>query len=270
MTICLAALCNEEDEPRAVVVADRMVTLGGFIEFEHAMPKMAAASPSAIVMVAGDSLVGTRIAQDVADAVADAGPQLADLARELARAYDRARQVRMEEEHLLPRGLTMQSFYGAHQTLSPQITMMIDSALAGFNLGVELLLAGVDTSGAHIHTIYNPGGTERLHDTIGYAAVGSGTIHALQSMIGFCHQPTAEFHETVFRVYASKRRAEVAPGVGSDTDMAVISAAGLHWLTDDELGQLAQMYDDHERSTGDALADQLKDFSLGQEVPSGS
>jgi hypothetical protein len=33
MTICLAALCKEGDEPRAVIAADRMVTLGGFIEF---------------------------------------------------------------------------------------------------------------------------------------------------------------------------------------------------------------------------------------------
>ena len=41
MTICLAALCRQEDEPVAVVAADRMVTMGGFIEFEHPVPKMA-------------------------------------------------------------------------------------------------------------------------------------------------------------------------------------------------------------------------------------
>src|SRR5205823_3860400 len=40
MTVCIAALCQEDGKPRAVVGADRMVTLGGFIEFEHAVPKI--------------------------------------------------------------------------------------------------------------------------------------------------------------------------------------------------------------------------------------
>jgi hypothetical protein len=43
VTICLAAVCREDEETRVVVATDRMVTLGGFIEFEHAIPKMAPA-----------------------------------------------------------------------------------------------------------------------------------------------------------------------------------------------------------------------------------
>src|SRR4051794_24783722 len=78
-------------------------------------------------------------------------------------------------------------------------------------------------TGGHIYSVQNPGRPELLNDIIGYAANGSGTIHALQSMIGLGHSPEAEYHTTVFRVYASKRRAEVAPGVGADTDLAVIS-----------------------------------------------
>jgi hypothetical protein len=216
-------------------------------------------------MVAGDSLVGTRIAQDVATAVATSSPGIAEIARSLATQYDAARQTRMEEQHLRTRGLTLQTFYGAHQSLNANITMMIDNLLKDFNLDVELLLAGVDASGAHIHTVHNPGATEVLHDVIGYAAVGSGTIHALQSMIGFAHCATADYHETVFRVYASKRRAEVAPGVGRDTDMAVISlSGGIHWLTTDELAQLQEMFDDFERSTHNSLLERLKKFNLGE------
>jgi hypothetical protein len=40
-----------------------MVTLGGFIEFEHAMPKMQTESTRAVAMTAGDTLIGTRIAR---------------------------------------------------------------------------------------------------------------------------------------------------------------------------------------------------------------
>jgi hypothetical protein len=250
-----------------VIAADRMVTLGGFIEFEHTVPKMAPASPYAIALVAGDSLVGNRIAQDVAQALASSSPPVVEVARGLASEYEAARQAMLEEQLLRPRGLNLNMYYSNHNSLNGQVMAMLDNQMAQFNLGVELLLAGVDPSGAHLHTIHNPGGAERLHDVIGYAAIGSGTIHALQSMIGFRHSAAAEYHETVFRVYASKRRAEVAPGVGKDTDMAVISREGTHWLTEDELDQLRAIFEDFQSSTDATLAQKLSDFSLGDGSP---
>jgi hypothetical protein len=241
-----------------------MVTLGNFIEFEHAASKMAEASSVAIVMIAGDSLLGTRLAEQVGRTVAGSTPAIADLARQLAVEYETVRQGQLEEQILAPRGLDLNSFYGAHNSLNPQITAMLDNQMAQFNLGVELLLAGVDPSGAHIHTVYNPGRVERLHDPIGYAAVGSGTIHALQSMIGFGHCASADYHETVFRVYASKRRAEVAPGVGRDTDMAVISGTGTHWLTRQELEQLEGIFEDFQSATDSTLREKLEHFELDE------
>jgi len=267
VTVCIAALCSDHKEPRAVIAADRMVTLGNFIEFEHTVPKMAPASPFAIALVAGDSLIGNRIAQDVAQSVAASNPPVVEIARALAIQYEAARQTQLEEQILKPRGLNLGSYYTNHNTLNGQVMAMLDNQMSQFNLGVELLIAGVDPSGAHIHTVHNPGGTERLHDVIGYAAIGSGAIHALQSMIGFRHSRLADYHETVFRVYASKRRAEVAPGVGQDIDMAVISSDDTHWLTDGELEQLSAIYEDFESSTSQTLRQKLSNFNLGDGSP---
>jgi hypothetical protein len=266
MTVCIAALCNDGDDAIAVVAADRMVTLGGFIEFEHAVSKMAPASQFALAMVAGDALIGTRIAKVVEGASAGTNPAVVDVAQSLAEEYLAAREQQLDEQLLLPRGMTLETFYQSHAALNPQITAMLDNQMAQFNLGVELLLAGVDPSGAHIHTIQNPGGSDRLHDQIGYAAIGSGAIHAIQSMIGFGHCADADYHQTVFRVYASKRRSEVAPGVGQDTDMAVISENGTHWLSDDELGQLRAIFEDFESSTDKTLKAKLADFNLNEET----
>jgi hypothetical protein len=214
MTICLAALCRHDDHQPA---ADRMVTMGGFIEFEHPVPKMAEPSPLAVVMVAGDTLVGTRLAQDVSGGLHGTSARILDIAQRLAAQYQGMRQQAIESQILGPRGLNLAAFYGAHASLNPQITMMLDQQLSQFNLGVELLLAGVDDQGPHIFSVHNPGPSELQHDVIGYAAIGSGAIHAVQSMIGFGHSAAAGVPETIFRVYASKRRAEVAPGVGQDT-----------------------------------------------------
>jgi hypothetical protein len=263
VTVCLAAICHEDGESRAVVATDRMVTFPGFIEFEHATPKMLEASTRALAMTAGDTLVGTRISREVAESITGTLPVL-EIAQRLAAHYDATRRMRMEQQLLAPRGLDMSSFYGAHASLNGQITLMIDQQMQQFVLGVELLLAGADESGAHIYSVQHPGKPELLHDVIGYAAIGSGAIHAVQSMIGFGHTSSADYQETVFRVYAAKRRAEVAPGVGHDTDMATLSAEGIHRLSDDELAQLRTIYEEYEATTGKVLTKQLEGFKLGE------
>ena len=265
MTICLAAICCEGDEHYAVVAADRMVTLGNFMEFEHGVPKMAHPSSQAVVMVAGDTLIGTRLAQEVSAAFNGMTPRTPDIANQFAQRYQQVRNQMMEIQVLSPRGLSLQTFYGGHQTFNPQITMMIDQGLNQFNLGVELLLAGVDQDGAHVFSIHNPGGSEFQHDVIGYAAVGSGAIHAIQSMVGFRHTSSAGLRETIFRTYASKRRAEVAPGVGVETDMAIISSAGVVWVNRDNQQRLAELYETYQTTAMSYLAEQLTDLRIEDE-----
>jgi hypothetical protein len=189
---------------------------------------------------------------------------VADIAQALGQGFGAARGQKLEQQRLSLRGLTLQTFYANHTSLNQNIVALLDNQMSQYNLGLELLLAGVDPSGAHIYSVMHPGPPENLHDTIGYAAVGSGTIHALQSLIGFGHSADAEYHQTVFRVYAAKRRSEVAPGVGLDTDMAVISGSGIHWLTVDELQQLSEIYDEYEKATSTELQKQLKNFRLGE------
>ncbi len=265
ITICLAAIGQSGGHHFAVVAADRMVTLGGFMEFEHGARKMAHPSPQAVVMVAGDTLVGTRLAREVSAALNGSTPRTSDIAQHLGARYQDVRRQSMENQVLHPRGLSLDQFYGNQASLSPQIAIMIDQTLSQFNLGVELLLAGVDQDGAHIFSIHNPGGAELQHDVIGYAAIGSGAIHAVQSMVGFRHDSTAALRETIFRAYASKRRSEVAPGVGLDTDMAVISATGVRWISNDAQEQLAKLYAANQAKATSDLSQKLADLNIEEE-----
>ncbi len=262
----MGALCADGDPRTAVVVAsDRMVTFPGIIEFEHAIPKMTVASTKAVMLVAGDALVGARLARDVVADPAVHGLPVAGLTRALTHHYAQVRQEEMETQLLASRGLTMQSFYAQHAALQGQVVFGLDQALAQYNLGVEVLVAGVDDDGAHLFTVHNPGGTERQHDFISYAAIGSGWLHAIQSMIGFAHTDAQGLNETVFRVYASKRRAEVAPGVGHDTDMVVIRGTGVERLSDETLTRLGTLYEEYETSVAEKLADKIGELDL-QEV----
>jgi hypothetical protein len=68
-----------------------MVTLGGFIEFEHAVPKMTATGSFAVAMVGGDALVGMELAKQVAESFAGSNPSVADIAHELGQGFETAR-----------------------------------------------------------------------------------------------------------------------------------------------------------------------------------
>jgi hypothetical protein len=264
----MAAICTDADlGPLAVVAADRMVTIGSFIEFEHTVPKMALPTPFSVAMIAGDTLLGTRLARNVANEFVGAAPNTAEVAARLAQRFVEMRRSELENQILSLRGLDLQMYYGGHQSLNGNITAMLDNQMSQFNLGIELLVAGVDGGGAHIFSIVNPGQPDRQHDVIGYAAIGSGGIHALQAMIGFKHSPTTPLKETVFQVYAAKRRSEVAPGVGLDTDMAIVSANGIGFLDKATLTKLEDMYTHYGEITETALDAELENLDLDEQPP---
>lgn len=268
MTLCMAAICVDDDgEACAVIAADRMVTIPGFIEFEHTGRKMVQPSSSGVAMIAGDTLVGTRLATDVVAEAGGASLPVAAISGRLAEHYAEVRNTEIEARLLRVRGLNWGTFYGSHNALNPQVTMLLDQQMAQFNLEVELLVVGVDDTGAHIHSVHNPGITDRQHDFIGFAATGSGGIHAMQAMIGFRHSSKSPLRETVFRVYASKRRSEVAPGVGLDTDVALVSASGVRFLSPDVLGRLSGLYDRYGKAAEEAQASELGRLTLEENGP---
>ena len=83
------------------------------------------------------------------------------------------------------------------------------------------LVAGVDETGAHLFAVTHPGVLLPV-ETMGYAAVGSGGIHAAVRLSLGQHNKIAALVDTVYNVYEAKKAAEVAPGVGKLTDLAII------------------------------------------------
>jgi 20S proteasome alpha/beta subunit len=261
MTICMAAICGDDDDAAGaavVVAADRMVTMANLIEFEHTAPKSTAIGTRALALIAGDALTGTHLVREVAAEVAAAPMTVGQLAQALSVRYSETRNHHAEADILVPRGLTWTTFYGQHQHLVAQITMMLDQLLSQYNLGVELLIAGVDDGGGHISTLVNPGSRPLDNDVIGYGAVGSGALHALQSMISFRHGADCGLSETIFRVYASKRRAEVAPGVGKETDIWIIRSTGIKAVAPATIAELGTLFADFETSTERTLRARLR------------
>ena len=63
-------------------------------------------------------------------------------------------------------------------------------------------------------------------DVVGFASVGSGSRHAESQMMLARHAWNADLDPTLLTTYLAKKRAEVAPGVGTETDMFMITGPG--------------------------------------------
>jgi hypothetical protein len=109
--------------------------------------------------------------------------------------------------------------------------------------GIEAIITGVDSLGAHIFTVDNKGVSMR--DAVGFAAIGAGYWHANSAMMFAEHTRRKPMPDTLLLTYSAKRRAEVAPGVGIGTDMLMIGPAlGSYFpIGDHVLGKLKDIYE---------------------------
>ena len=158
MTVCIAALCRDgENVPRVVIATDRMVTWGGFIEFEHTVPKMAVPSPTAVAMISGGALVGTRLAREVADSAAGTSPRVGELAETARPALRRDPTEEHGRSASRPRGLDLDRFYARQASLNPQFNSPHRPVPQSVQSRGRTLLAGTDVSGGRVTRSTVPG-----------------------------------------------------------------------------------------------------------------
>ena len=226
MTVCIAALYD--NGKGAVLASDRMVTATipiGY-EFEHQeiskIVPMAGDSTSIYALAAGDVLLGTEILENAKGQIQQ--QQHTVVATETAEivrvAYQRVRLSKIAQRELEPRGLDLDSYYNRHQGLSLQVLQVVDQAMAQTRVDVEFIIAGLGEGGYSIHTVANPGVTYN-HTPIGYCAIGSGAPHAMYSLIEAPYKRSLGKDEVEALVRKAKSRSEVAPGVGSETQLHV-------------------------------------------------
>jgi len=225
MTVCIAAINKEHN--LVAFAADRMVTATlPPIEFEHTLPKLHRITDYCIGLSAGDALLGKEIFDTVKEIakkekVEKKLPTIKSISNQVKDVYQRIRLQRIETIQLRSRGINHQVFIeqGA-KLLHPNVYAQIDHAFATNDLGLEALIIGVDESGPSIYSVRNPG-VINCFDSIGFHAIGSGQMHAVISLIE-TYDPKGEEAKTIYSVFKAKKIAEVAPGVGSKTDIGIL------------------------------------------------
>ncbi|HEY2391883.1 MAG TPA: hypothetical protein VGK22_11980 [Candidatus Angelobacter sp.] len=105
--------------------------------------------------------------------------------------------------------------------MKESLVLRISTELINFSMpSVATIFTGSDDEGTHIYIA--EGGSIQCRDTIGFAAIGAGRWHANSQFMFAQHSRFTPAPETLLLTYAAKKRSEVAPGVGKETDMFIV------------------------------------------------
>ena len=263
MTICLALICD--DGKSIVAVADRMVSVESLsLQFEQGTRKIERLGASFAALTAGDALAQTDLLRDASEAVSELdNPSVRDVASAVAECFIRQRNDLAEKLVLRRVGLDYAAFLEQQQNLLPELTARLWSDYQSVELEVELLIVGVDSSGAHLYQIADPG-IAVCFDSIGYAAIGSGLPHAEGFLTEADYSQEISLLRGSWLAYVAKRRSERAPGVGSSfTDILVIQDDETRFLASPALEHLKDIYSvytDQLTGVSEAITQKISDI----------
>jgi 20S proteasome alpha/beta subunit len=213
------------------------------IEFEHPQPKITRLTETCVALTAGNALAHTELLREAQSRTQNlrrtTTAEVADIVKE---CYQSQRQAAIEDHVLRRRGISgFAEYYKIQQHLDHGLVASVDYEISTYDYGLSILVAGADVGAqAHIYAVENPGICHCL-DAIGYHATGSGLPHAVDALITQGCNPSLPMEHVLCIVYAAKKRAEKAPGVGKTaTDVALIADGQTAWLTHDQVERLQE------------------------------
>ena len=235
------------------------------LQFEQGTRKIERLGAKFAALTAGDALAQTDLLRDVSAAITElSGPSVREVADVVADTFARHRQTLAEKLVLQRVGLDFAAFLEQQQNLLPEFTAELWAAYHEILLGVQLLVVGVDATGAHLYRISDPGIAE-CFDSIGYAAIGSGLPHAEGFLTQADYSPQISLLKGTWLAYVAKRQSERAPGVGSRfTDILAITSedAESEFLDSATAQKLERMYEDYSSNLAEAA--RVIDLAIAQ------
>lgn len=257
MTQLVGVIC--EDRSKVILISDRMVTTAdGSLAFEHEA-KCSIVASNALVLRAG-TMHEPELIEDTKNEIKE-GTMIREIAESLSKSYRQMRRKRIEHEVLGGMGISsFEEFHDKHNILHENTILELSEGIKKYHLGVHLLLGGVD-EGAHLYMVTDPG-TYRSFDELGFCCIGSGDRHAepVFAFYGFSLELSAV--EALRIAFEAKKRAEMAGGVGRETDAWIIEKGGIYEITQETIREL-----EDSRINPEDISQILKEVEIKTEKP---
>jgi hypothetical protein len=237
MTVCIAAICKENDHEYIVMATDRMIDVG-IGQFEHDVKKYKIISQNTAAMLAGSSVLFSDL---VSNLPKDKG--FTDLKKEIFKKFTDIRNDLIQKNLLDILNLTRQDIKNgilAGTLINNPVTGKLVDQMIKFKLNTGILLVGFENKSARVSEITEQGFAD--FDYIHSHSIGTGQTQAMNTLLFQKQSKRDNLKQTIYNVYKAKRNAEVSSGVGNDTDMLVLTEDGNHELTREDLRILDKIY----------------------------
>jgi 20S proteasome alpha/beta subunit len=230
MTVCIAAICEFQDQTMIVGAADRLITYDD-TEFEQPHPKILQLASHTVALTSGNTADHVAIYLRVLARGVELGdrPTVAIIATLYAQEMANLRRAKAEQKHLIPLGLNVWTFLNKTTNLPPDVASDLSEKMAKEDLGIAAIIAGTDQFGAHVYLVEDPG-EAICCDWEGWAVIGSGYRHADLQFIDDKYHRGCQFDEAFLLTYRAKKSADIATGVGKTTDLFWVSGDGYRLL----------------------------------------
>jgi hypothetical protein len=270
VTVCIATLFRwnyaAKGEPTdfgigAITVSDRMITAAD-VQYEPQQQKIAFFGKT-LILVAGDIGIHSQAIRETQKEIRGRELSPHDITLIYGRAIQGINRRHAENEILAPLGLNTDTFQAQQKDFSEAFVTMITSQLQNRRtVDTEALVVGSDGENAQIYSLDSYGADTCL-DGVGFGAIGIGAWHAKSRLMQVGHVNTRIFAPTLASIFAAKKNAEIAPGVGSNTDINIVLKTGISPLWDyvnPELEKLYKKYTAEVSKFGELMVDELQAF----------
>lgn len=224
MTICIAAIAENN---KILAITDKMITIGAPVATRYEIGennKAIQLTDKSVALFSGNVIYANEILEIVKVKIATAAPiTIVDLANTVKAAYFEYWSKQLDNQLFQRYSLTLVSFMQNQRNLNEELVKKCNEIIANANLGVDILIAGVDTV-PHLYYVGNPGTFTSL-DGIGYALIGSGSQHAQLSLVENEYNANISQQDGLYALLEAKKRAEYDPGVGQLCDIVIIETS---------------------------------------------
>jgi|WetSurMetagenome_2_1015567.scaffolds.fasta_scaffold02950_7 hypothetical protein len=238
MTICIAAIGKNEKNEVIVAATDHMITMGNLGQFEHTISKYKELNKDTIAMLSGIPLLFDDLIR-----MPDNNYSYFEIKAQIKKNFKCKRNEIFQDHVLDLYGISWEKFVdAATQPFPNPLIEEIMNQNTKFLLRSSILLAGFDGNRAIISEI-----SERTFADfrdMNSHAIGSGSIQAVNTLMFQKHDKHDSLFTTIYDVYKAKRNAEVAQGVGKETELIVLTKGdGCRTITSESFKILKEIYD---------------------------
>lgn len=230
------------------------------IEYESSRWKVLTVGSHHLILVAGDYTVISYTLRHFIETISgDKQRTTAEIAEDLSASICKVRFEQAAKRNLMPLGVSFKAMLTegmGFETLNipDSLKQHLIGQFQAESLDLEAMVVGCDAKIASLLRV-DCQGLITQHDDVGFLSIGGGGIHSSAYFMQLPYKHHALYPSAVLTTFLAKKRAEIAPGVGSLTDMFLITADGWRRLEADEMNLLERAYRDLKKRNARAMVE---------------